>query len=85
MLGDDEIVLTLSATGEAPFGLAHTGNAVFNRLWTLLHTPAVHAPWRRGPKGLPLGLQLVAARGFEDRLLRAAHWADQRLAAAPQH
>ncbi len=74
-LGDDEIVLTPSVTGEAPRGFASTGNPVFNRPWTLLHVPCVHLPWRHGPTGLPIGFQLVGKRGSDMAVLSAAmHW-----------
>lgn len=71
-LGDDEIVLTPSVTGEAPRGFASTGNPVFNRPWTLLHVPCVHVPWRHGPAGLPIGFQLVGKRGSDMAVLSAA-------------
>ena len=35
-----DVILTPSAPGAAPHGLGSTGNPVFNRLWTLLGTPA---------------------------------------------
>ena len=82
LLDANEVMLTLSATGEAPLGLAHTGNAVFNRPWTLLHGPALHVPWGRGPQGLPLGVQLVTATGRDRQLLAAAHWVVKKLSAA---
>jgi Asp-tRNA(Asn)/Glu-tRNA(Gln) amidotransferase A subunit family amidase len=70
-----EIVMTLSAAGEAPRGLESTGDAVFNRLWTILHAGCLHVPVGRGPvHGLPLGVQLVEIRGNEARLLAAANW-----------
>ena len=70
-----EIVMTLSAAGEAPHGLASTGDAVFNRLWTILHAACLHVPVGRGPvHGLPLGVQLVEIRGNEARLVAAANW-----------
>lgn len=74
-LGDDEIVLTPSVTGEAPRGFASTGNPVFNRPWSLLHVPCVHLPWGHGPGGLPIGFQLVGKRGSDMAVLSAAmHW-----------
>ena len=71
---DGEVLVTLSAPGEAPRGLASTGDAVFCRLWTLLAPPCLHLPVSRGPTGLPLGVQLVAPDGDEGALLGAAEW-----------
>ncbi len=41
-----DAVLTLSSAGEAPRGLANTGDARFNSLWTLLYTPCLNIPAR---------------------------------------
>ncbi|MDH3619918.1 MAG: amidase [Gammaproteobacteria bacterium] len=60
--------LTPAVPGEAPAGLTSTGDAVFNRLWTGLHMPAVALPGFTGPRNLPVGIQLVAPR-FRDRAL----------------
>ena len=67
-LEDLDVLVTPSATGEAPKGLMTTGNAVFNSTWTALGTPAITLPLFVGPLGLPMGLQLVAGR-FKDREL----------------
>jgi amidase len=79
----DEIVLTLSAPGEAPTGIASTGEATFNRPWTLLHAACVNVPVGRGPRGLPLGVQLVSLWGDERRLLGAARWLERNICAGP--
>lgn len=63
-----DVVLTLSAAGEAPSGLARTGDARFNSLWTLLYTPCLTLPVGKGLSGMPLGVQLVGRR-FEDEKL----------------
>jgi Asp-tRNA(Asn)/Glu-tRNA(Gln) amidotransferase A subunit family amidase len=63
---DYDVLLEPSATGEAPRGLASTGDAVFNRMWTALHVPCVSVPVLRGPAGLPLGLQVIGPM-YEDR------------------
>ena len=76
---DGEILVTPSAPGEAPRGLATTGDAVFCRLWTLLAPPCLHLPVTRGPSGLPLGVQLVAPDGGEGTLLGAAEWMAEHL------
>ena len=69
-----DVLLTLSAPGEAPEGLAATGNPVFNRLWTVLGMPCIHLPCAMGPRGLPLGVQVVGKIGDDRALLEAADW-----------
>lgn len=69
-----DAVLTPAAPGEAPEGLGSTGNAAFNSLWTLLHVPAVTIPAGKGPKGLPLGAQIVTPRGQDAQALMWAEW-----------
>lgn len=64
-----DVVLTPSAPGEAPEGLHTTGNAIFNRMWTLLHVPCVGIPACRGPNNLPVGVTLVGPRLTDARLL----------------
>src|SRR3712207_7169992 len=49
--------LTPAARGEAPVGLHSTGDAMFNRIWTLLHVPCVAIPAIHGPNQLPVGVQ----------------------------
>jgi Asp-tRNA(Asn)/Glu-tRNA(Gln) amidotransferase A subunit family amidase len=73
----DELVLTLSAPGEAPPGQAATGSAIFNRLWTLLHAACLTVPLGAGAHGLPLGVQLVAPRDDEARLFATARWLER--------
>jgi amidase len=69
-----DALLAPAATGEAPAGLESTGDPAFQALWTLLHVPAITLPTHRGPKGLPVGIQLVAPRYRDEALLRAASW-----------
>ena len=79
LVGEDEVILTLSAPGEAPKGLKSTGDPVFNRMWTFLHLPCLHIPVDKGPQGLPLGVQLVARQGSEAQLFAAARWTARAL------
>ena len=67
-----DAVLTLSAVGEAPVGLASTGDLLFNGLWTLLHAPCVNMPGAVGSHGLPIGLTLAGRRYSDRAVLRAA-------------
>ena len=63
-----DVLITPTAPGEPPEGLASTGNNIFNSVWAALGTPAVTLPLFEGPTGLPVGLQLIAGR-FKDRRL----------------
>lgn len=69
-----DAILTPATTGEAPAGLASTGNPIFCTIWTLCGLPALALPLLRGPEGLPLGVQLVGRRYDDARLLRTARW-----------
>jgi len=68
-----DAILTPAAAGVAPVGLASTGSPMFNGLWTYLEMPCISLPLLE-IDGLPLGVQLVGARGDDVRLLRAAAW-----------
>ena len=72
LLSGVDAVLTPAVLGEAPSGLGATGDPLFCRAWTLLHCPAVSLPLLRSPHGLPVGVQLVAVPGADDRLLDVA-------------
>ncbi len=84
LLAEDELLLMPPAAGEAPVGLASTGNAAFNRLWTMLGVPCITLPAGRGVRGLPLGVQLIAGdkAGSEAQLLARARWVQDALAGA---
>jgi Asp-tRNA(Asn)/Glu-tRNA(Gln) amidotransferase A subunit family amidase len=69
-----DAILAPATPGEAPRGLASTGNPVFCTIWTYLGVPAVTLPLLRSAAGLPLGVQLVGRRGNDARLLRSARW-----------
>jgi len=74
-----DVLLTPSAAGEAPEGYDSTGNPAFNSTWTLGWVPCVTLPAGTGPKGLPLGVQLVGQRFADEKLLDAAAWVEARL------
>ncbi len=61
-------VIAPSARGEATAYAEGPGDAVFNRMWTLLHGPAVNVPVTAGPTGMPVGVTLLGPR-FQDRQL----------------
>lgn len=67
-----DVLITPSAPGAAPLGLKSTGDPRFNKLWTLMGTPAVNIPGLRTRDGLPLGIQAVGRFGRDAALLAAA-------------
>lgn len=73
-IAEYDAVLTPSAPGEAPEGLDFTGLPTFNTLWTVLHTPCITVPAGTGPKGLPLGAQIVTPRGQDAAALLWGEW-----------
>ena len=77
--GKFDILLAPSAKGEAPAGLGSTGDAIFNRFWTLLGTPCIALPFNTGPLGLPLSVQLVGPLGSDDQLVSWARWVETHL------
>lgn len=75
-----DVLLMPSAPGTAPRTLRSTGDSSFNRLWTLMGLPCVNVPGMSGTNGLPLGLQIVAPFGKDQRALQAAHWLENLIA-----
>lgn len=69
-----DAILCPAAPGPASEGLASTGDAIFNGIWTLAGLPAVTLPVFTSEEGLPMGVQLVGRRGEDARLLRTARW-----------
>jgi Asp-tRNA(Asn)/Glu-tRNA(Gln) amidotransferase A subunit family amidase len=67
-----DVLLTASAPGAAPEGFGSTGNARFNRVWTLMGTPCVNVPGLADARGLPLGVQAIAPFGRDAQALTAA-------------
>ncbi len=81
--GGFDAILTLPAPGQAPKGLASTGDAIFNGLWTILQMPCLTLPAGAGPDGLPVGIQLVARRHDDRRLIDIGLWVERELGARP--
>ena len=82
LLGPCDAILTPAAAGEAPRGLGATGDPVFNKAWTLLHGPCVSVPAGKGAGGLPVAVQVVGRLHDDARLLAAAAFVEDALAAA---
>jgi Asp-tRNA(Asn)/Glu-tRNA(Gln) amidotransferase A subunit family amidase len=74
-----DVILSPSAPGAAPAGLASTGIATFNRLWTLLGTPCVSVPGLKDATGLPLGIQVIGRFGADRGTLAAARFVELAL------
>lgn len=74
LLLEYDAIITPAVTGEAPVGLDSTGSPVFCTPWSLCGVPAISLPLLEGANGMPVGVQLVAAKGDDARLLRTARW-----------
>lgn len=80
LLGEYDALIAPSAPGEAPEGLAATGDPIFSRMWNMLHVPQIALPVGTGPANLPIGVQLIGAMGQDRALLAVAKWAQAVLA-----
>jgi Asp-tRNA(Asn)/Glu-tRNA(Gln) amidotransferase A subunit family amidase len=78
-MADHDVILTPSAPGAAPHGLAMTGDPAFNRLWTLLGTPCINVPGLFDDQGLPLGIQIVGRFGRDHAALEAALFVEEAI------
>ncbi|KAK5110429.1 hypothetical protein LTR62_005780 [Meristemomyces frigidus] len=67
-----DAVIVPSVPDEAPEGIASTGNAIFNSMWTALHVPVINVPGFGGQNGMPIGLSLTASRYHDQALLEVA-------------
>jgi amidase len=74
-----DVILTPAAPGEAPKGLLSTGDAIFSRAWTLAHVPCLTVPAGKGPKGLPIGIQLIGPHFADAQLIAVGRWLEPRL------
>jgi len=77
-----DALITAGAPGEAPVGLDSTGNAAFQRMWTLTGLPTVTLPLLQGPNGLPIGVQVIGPKGKDDQVFKVAQWLDAKGASA---
>jgi Asp-tRNA(Asn)/Glu-tRNA(Gln) amidotransferase A subunit family amidase len=75
-----DVLLAISAPGVAPKGLGSTGDARYNRLWTLMGTPCVNIPAHVADGGLPVGVQVIAGYGEDAKALAAARFVEEALA-----
>lgn len=73
-----DVLITPATLGEAPQGVAESGDAIFCRPWSLLGNPVVAVPVLTGAAGLPLGIQVVGSRGSDGATVAAAEWISQQ-------
>jgi Asp-tRNA(Asn)/Glu-tRNA(Gln) amidotransferase A subunit family amidase len=66
-------IIAIGAPGEAPRDLTTTGDAFFQRMWTVLQVPTVGLPGFSGASGMPIGVQLIGPRYEDAALLETAH------------
>jgi Asp-tRNA(Asn)/Glu-tRNA(Gln) amidotransferase A subunit family amidase len=83
VFADFDVLLTPTAQGEAPLGLIFTGDHRFQSIWTQLRTPTITLPTHVGPNGMPIGIQLVAARYTDNHLLAIAQLIFRTLGRGP--
>ncbi len=74
-----DALLVPSAPAGAPASLEGTGDPSCCTLASLLGAPAITLPVALDARGMPLGLQLVAAADDDARLLAVAAWCEARL------
>ena len=73
------MLLTFSAPGAALEGFGSTGNARFNRVWTLMGTPCVNVPTYMAEGNLQVGVQVITPFGSDGKALAAARFVEQAL------
>lgn len=71
-----DIVISASATDEAPTGLDTPDPMDHSLIWTMCHAPAMTLPLLRGLNDLPLGVQITARRFDDYKLLKFASLLD---------
>jgi Asp-tRNA(Asn)/Glu-tRNA(Gln) amidotransferase A subunit family amidase len=76
------VLICPATTGPAPLADT-TGDPAFNSPWSYTGMPTISIQTGYFVDGLPLALQLVAARGREYLLFGVAAWCEKRLAPSP--
>lgn len=79
LFGEVDALLTFSAPGPAPEGLASTGSALFDRLWTLMGCPSLNVAGLSAPDGMPVGVQVVGRFGRDRQALAVANLLEQAI------
>ena len=76
---DVDAIVSPPAPGPAPRGLQTTGDPSCCTLWSLAGFPAITIPCALASDGLPLGMQIAAPAGADDRVLSVAAWCESKL------
>lgn len=85
LFDDVDAIITPPAPGTPPaLSEGITGAPVFNGVWTYLGMPCVSVPLLE-VNGMPVGVQLVAQRRDDGRLLRTARWLVNHLSGIETH
>lgn len=79
LMQEFDALVTPAAPGPAPAGLETTGSPIFCTIWTLCGVPAITLPLMKSTNGLPMGVQIVAGRGQDRKLLQIAAWIEARM------
>jgi Asp-tRNA(Asn)/Glu-tRNA(Gln) amidotransferase A subunit family amidase len=74
-----DAIVAPPAPASAPGDLTQTGDPSCCTLWSLLGFPAVTLPITVADNEMPLGMQLAATAGRDERLLAVAQWCEARL------
>jgi Asp-tRNA(Asn)/Glu-tRNA(Gln) amidotransferase A subunit family amidase len=72
-MADADAILTLSSSGPAPVGHAHTGSRSYLLLASFLQLPAFSLPLLAA-QGMPVGAQLIGHAGRDGDLCATARW-----------
>ncbi len=84
LFGELDAIITPAASGPAPARFGTRGDPGYSTLWSLLGMPAITVPTGFSGNALPLGMQIAAPAGADDRLLSVAHWIQATLGASAQ-
>jgi Asp-tRNA(Asn)/Glu-tRNA(Gln) amidotransferase A subunit family amidase len=68
-----DAILTLSSSGPAPVGHAHTGSRSYLLFASFLQLPAFSLPLLQA-EGMPVGAQLIGHAGRDGELCAVANW-----------
>jgi Asp-tRNA(Asn)/Glu-tRNA(Gln) amidotransferase A subunit family amidase len=74
LFANRDVVIAPCVDGEAPLGLASTGEHHFQSIWTTIDMPTASLPFSQSAAGLPVSVQLVGLPGRDLDLLGIARW-----------
>jgi len=82
-LGGLDALMMAVAPGPAPRGLSNTGDPSLLGPWTLFGWPAIALSTGLSSDGMPLAIQLVAAKRKDYHLLQVGDWCEEVLGRLP--